>query len=64
MEEINSKANLWKAIRAKCVVCSGGVGIEADACNLKVCPLFPYRFGVPKDKVSAKRMKKSKSHNK
>lgn len=64
MEEINSKANLWKAIRAKCVACSGDVGIEADACALKACPLFPYRFGVPKDKVSAKRMKKSKSRNK
>lgn len=64
MEEINSKANLWKAIRAKCVACSGGVNIEADACDLQVCPLFPYRFGVPKDKVSAKRMNKLKGHNK
>lgn len=64
MEEINSKANLWRAIRGKCVDCSGGSGIVADACDLKGCPLLPYRFGIPKDKVSAKRMKKSKSHNK
>lgn len=64
MEEINSKANLWRAIRAKCVACSGGSGVEADACDLKGCPLLPYRFGIPKNKVPAERMEKSKNRNK
>lgn len=64
MEGNNNKAYLWRAIRAKCIDCSGGSGVEADACDLKGCPLLPYRFGIPKNKVPAERMKKSKNRNK
>lgn len=31
MEEINSKANIWRAIRGKCVECSGGYTKMADS---------------------------------
>ena len=34
-----------KAIRAKCVECSGGSTAEVKACEAEDCPLYPYRFG-------------------
>lgn len=45
MEEINSKANLWRAIRAKCLDCCGNYTKEVEHCHLKDCKLWPYRFG-------------------
>ncbi len=34
-----------KAIRAKCVDCCGGSGVEVKFCEIEDCPLFIYRFG-------------------
>lgn len=34
-----------KAIRAKCLDCSGGSSTEADRCPIKDCPLYPFRKG-------------------
>lgn len=34
-----------KAIRAKCIECSGGNRSEADRCQIKDCPLYTYRHG-------------------
>lgn len=34
------------AIRAKCLECSGGDKQEVQACELRHCPLFPYRLGI------------------
>lgn len=34
-----------KAIRAKCIECSGGNRSEADRCQIKDCPLYAYRHG-------------------
>ena len=58
MEEINSKANILRAIRGKCVECSGGYAKMADSCNIKDCKLWPYRFGKA---MEAKKRKKGKA---
>lgn len=34
-----------KAIRAKCLDCSGNSAAEVRECVLKHCPLYPYRMG-------------------
>lgn len=34
-----------KAIRAKCLDCSGGQYTEVTGCVAVDCPLYPYRFG-------------------
>ena len=34
-----------KAIRAKCMDCCCGQAKEIKLCNLKNCPLYPYRMG-------------------
>ena len=34
-----------KAIRAKCIECSGGSSNEVKACELTDCPLYALRFG-------------------
>ncbi len=34
-----------KAIRAKCIDCSGGSRAEADDCLVRRCPLYPFRTG-------------------
>ena len=42
-----------KAIRLKCLECSGGQVKEVRECNLVECPLFPYRMGKrPKDNTN------------
>lgn len=56
MEEINAKKNIWKAIRKKCLECSGGYTKEADNCVIKACALYPYRMGKPL--TTRKRVKK------
>jgi hypothetical protein len=35
-----------KAIRAKCLDCSGGAQSEARRCTAIKCPLWPFRMGV------------------
>ena len=34
-----------KAIRAKCLDCSGESAFEVRRCPIQSCPLWPYRFG-------------------
>ena len=34
-----------KAIRAKCLDCSGNSSDEVKACPVKDCPLYPFRLG-------------------
>lgn len=45
-----AKLTPMKAIRKKCVECSGGSYREVALCTVKKCPLYAYRFGKrPKD---------------
>jgi hypothetical protein len=37
--------NPVKAIRAKCIDCSGGLKKEATYCEAKGCPIWPFRGG-------------------
>ena len=34
-----------KAVRAKCLDCSGGEKKEVERCDLNKCPLYQYRLG-------------------
>lgn len=34
-----------KAIRAKCLDCSGGNRAEVEDCLVRRCPLYPFRLG-------------------
>ena len=34
-----------KAIRAKCIDCSGGSAKEVRECHIRDCELWPYRMG-------------------
>jgi hypothetical protein len=36
-----------RAIRRKCLDCSGGSPEEADRCEVYDCPLHPFRRGLP-----------------
>ena len=44
-----------KAIRAKCLECSGGNRAEVKACPIEKCPLYVYRSGhrPPKTDLTA-----------
>lgn len=35
---------LKKAVRDKCLECSGGTPAEVELCELEECPLFPFRM--------------------
>lgn len=37
--------SMARAIRKKCLDCSGGLTNEVRDCWAKGCPLYPYRFG-------------------
>lgn len=48
MEE--KKIGRAKAIRLKCLECSGGSFVEVRECTVKKCPLYLFRMGrVPKE---------------
>lgn len=36
---------ILKAVRRKCLECSGGSHTEVADCLVRQCPLFPFRFG-------------------
>jgi|HubBroStandDraft_3_1064219.scaffolds.fasta_scaffold46684_2 hypothetical protein len=36
---------LLRAVRRKCLDCSGGCAAEADDCLVRTCALFPFRMG-------------------
>lgn len=40
-----SRRNPVKAIRLKCLDCSGGSSQEVDQCVIPHCALYPFRFG-------------------
>lgn len=40
-----SRKNPVKAIRLKCLDCSGGSSAEVAQCLLTHCALYPFRFG-------------------
>lgn len=40
-----SRVSQLRAIRRKCVECSGNSSDEVKGCLVTDCPLFPYRFG-------------------
>lgn len=40
-----SRVNPVKAIRLKCLDCSGGSSGEVEKCPITNCPLYPFRFG-------------------
>lgn len=45
-----AKLTPMKAIRKKCVECSGGSAQEVRMCTVETCPLYRYRSGHrPKD---------------
>ena len=44
-----------RAIRKKCLECSGGVSKEVDACEHVDCPLFSYRLGKDPDEHAGAR---------
>ncbi len=37
-----------KAIRLKCLDCSCWSSKEVELCPVRLCPLWPFRFGKPK----------------
>ena len=40
-----AKLTPMKAIRKKCLECSGGSQYEVRKCPIEKCPLYAYRFG-------------------
>ena len=40
------KSELWKAIKAKCLDCSGYSIKERRLCPVTDCPLYEYRLGT------------------
>lgn len=44
-----SKKTPLKAIRLKCLECSGEDPQMVESCEIADCPLFPYRFGKNPD---------------
>lgn len=43
--KVVERPSMAKAIKAFCLECGGGVTTTVRDCNIKRCPLFPYRFG-------------------
>ena len=46
--------NMGKAIRRKCLDCSGFSSSEVNICTVKLCPLFPFRFGKDPGRITRK----------
>lgn len=46
MTVIEYRRNPVKAIREKCLDCSGGSHKEVEKCTLKDCPVCPFRMGT------------------
>jgi len=55
--------NKSRAIKLKCLDCSGNIPKEVTLCLLVDCPLWPFRFGYSiKDKRFKKRMDSAKKN--
>ena len=52
---------LFGAIKRKCIECSGGITNEVTGCQIKKCPLYPYRLGGESDKRGYRQMAKEKA---
>lgn len=52
--EENNLPTPIKAIRLKCLDCSGGSSTEVDKCVIPDCALFPYRYGKRPSTLKAK----------
>ena len=44
---------LERAVRAKCLDCSGGMRAEVRDCQLKDCPLWPFRGAGAPERIAA-----------
>ena len=42
---MNNPTSPLKAVRAKCLDCSGGSAKEVRECDISTCALWPFRFG-------------------
>lgn len=42
---MDAKHTPMRAVRGKCLDCSGGSATEVRLCTVNHCPLWPYRFG-------------------
>ena len=42
----HEKEPILKAIRAKCLDCSGGSRVDVEHCQVTKCRLFPFRMGT------------------
>lgn len=49
-----SSTRPMRAIRLKCMDCSGQLRKEVEFCPVKHCPLYPYRFGKNPFRMDAK----------
>lgn len=45
MRDSMTMTSVLRAIRAKCIDCSGGHKQLVDTCHTKTCALWPYRMG-------------------
>lgn len=45
MQNSNERLTPIKAIRQRCLDCSGGSNKEVRLCSCKDCALYPYRMG-------------------
>ncbi len=50
-----------KAIRAKCLDCSGGSPKEVRLCLIHTCSLYPYRFGKRPETVGRDELENEQS---
>ncbi len=50
-----------KAIRKKCLDCSGGEHKEIEGCPITECPLYPYRFGKRPETAAKHSAKQNKN---
>lgn len=50
-------ARLQKAVKDKCLDCSGGNMHEVEDCPIKNCPLYIYRLGLGEAKVERRKLK-------
>lgn len=41
-----------RAIRKKCLDCSGGNAKEVRLCPITICPIYPYRYGKRPETVA------------
>ena len=53
----NELMRLQKAVKDKCLDCSGGNYKEVEGCTIRACPLFISRLGIGEAKVERRKLK-------